>query len=200
MSEALKVFWKWWGHGSACVNKQQDWWPSSSHSTTIIMVKLHKITVGNIGAYRSVWVPGQDLAMSHLMCSCGNSILSLNCMLYVRHDWWPCAVLMIWVRMIQINLGNVRVCPGLQAPMVGKLNLSSKGIYSAFWLMHIWSHPELLILMIETDNTELSTTNALKCPQFFPLQKYRVAMAAASTAISPPMHVIIVIIIWCQML
>ena len=56
----------------------------------------------------------------------------------------------------------------------------------------IWSHPKLLILMIETDNTELSTTNALKCPQFFPLQKYRVAMAAA---ISPPMHVIIVIII-----
>ena len=58
-----------------------------------------------------------------------------------------------------------------------------------------WSHPEILILMIETDNTELSTTNALKCPQFFPLQKYRVAMAAASAAISSPMHVIIVIII-----
>ena len=37
-----------------------------------------------IGAYRAVWVPGQDLATLHLMRNCGKHILSLHCMLYIR--------------------------------------------------------------------------------------------------------------------
>ena len=37
-----------------------------------------------IGAYRAVWVPGQDLATPHLMRNCGKCILSLHCTLYVR--------------------------------------------------------------------------------------------------------------------
>ena len=90
----------------------------------------------------------------------------------------------------------IRNNPGLQAPMVGITEIS---VRKAFIVLSdsctIWSHPELLILLIETDKTELSTTNALKCPRFFPLKKYRMAMAAASTAISLPMHVINVIIL-----
>ena len=31
----------------------------------------------DIGACRALWVPGQDLAMPHLMCNCGKHIISL---------------------------------------------------------------------------------------------------------------------------
>ena len=37
-----------------------------------------------IGACRAVWVPGQDLAMLHLMGNCGKRVLSLHCTLYVH--------------------------------------------------------------------------------------------------------------------
>ena len=33
--------------------------------------------VMDIGACRALWVPGQDLAMPHLMCNCGKHIISL---------------------------------------------------------------------------------------------------------------------------
>ena len=33
--------------------------------------------VMDIGACRALWVPGQDLAMPHLMCNCGKRIFSL---------------------------------------------------------------------------------------------------------------------------
>ena len=79
-----------------------------------------------IGACRAVWVPGQDLATPHLMCNCGKRILSLHCTLYIclwTHMLYTDdhvslrPVLVIWVRMLRNNLGNARVCPGLQAPM-----------------------------------------------------------------------------------
>ena len=79
-----------------------------------------------IGACRAMWVPGQDLATPHLMCNCRKRILSLHCTLYIRlctHMLYAGdhvsshLVLMIWVRMIRNNLGNARVCPGMQAPM-----------------------------------------------------------------------------------
>ena len=77
-----------------------------------------------IGACRAVWVPGQDLAMPHLMHNCRKHILSLHCTLYVRlctHVLYAGdhvssrLVLAIGVCMIQNNPGNAQV--GLQAPI-----------------------------------------------------------------------------------
>ena len=44
---------------------------------------MFDICPGTIGACRAVWVPGQDLAMPHLIRNC-RSVLSLHCRLYVR--------------------------------------------------------------------------------------------------------------------
>jgi len=37
-----------------------------------------------IGTCRAVWIPGQDLAMPHLMRNSGKCTLSLHCTPYVR--------------------------------------------------------------------------------------------------------------------
>ena len=61
----------------------------ASLNSLIIVAKIYLekvcayILVG-IGACRAVWVPGQDLAMPHLMRNCEKHILSLHCMLYIR--------------------------------------------------------------------------------------------------------------------
>ena len=47
-------------------------------------VCLGQTQVVHIGACRAVWVPGQDLAMPHLMHNCGRCIFSLHCTLYVH--------------------------------------------------------------------------------------------------------------------
>ena len=49
-------------------------------------------------------------------------------MLYAGDHVSSRPVLVIWVRMIQINLGNARVCPGLQATMDNDYNIVLEGI------------------------------------------------------------------------
>ena len=68
---------------------------------------------------QSCTVPGQELAMPHLMCNCGKRTLLLHCTPYVRlctHMLYAGdhvsshPVLVIWVCTIQNNPSNARAC------------------------------------------------------------------------------------------
>ena len=59
--------WSW--HYGHAYQPHPDTWPC---------VNIH------IGTCRAMWVPGQDLAMPHLMRNCGKRIQSLHCTLYVH--------------------------------------------------------------------------------------------------------------------
>ena len=114
----------------------KSWFDVMSHS----MHELYIAILQHMGACRAVWVPGQNLAMPHLMHNCGkhNSLWLFVTILYAIRTsvyayaicWLPRVfagpVLVIRVLVSQTRalgsgfarLGNARVCPALQAPLL----------------------------------------------------------------------------------
>ena len=91
------------------------------------MHELYIAILQHIGACRAVWVPGQDLAMLHLTRNCGKRTVCDCLSLYSTLYEHLCTHMLYAGYHVSsrlalgsgfARLGNARVCPALQAPLL----------------------------------------------------------------------------------